>query len=98
MGQQNYHRKFPIKIFYEIIKALELTNNFGLELGTAIRQGARLGDVNLPLNSIEGIASRSFNTQIGKGVTKRSHVITSILVTAGICEFENNILKLRISQ
>jgi hypothetical protein len=67
--------------------------------GTALKgdvMGPRLGDDDLPLNSIEGrIAHRVYGRQPGDAVFKRITPIACILIWAGICEHIPRHLRLR---
>ncbi len=73
----------PWSVFTETIALLEKCG------GQAIRgsaQSAKLGDPDLPLDSVEGhVASSVYGKQPGDSVYRRSTPIACILIWAGLC-------------
>lgn len=63
--------------------------------GNVRKEGARLGDSDIPLNSVEGrVAHRVYDITEGKSVFMRISPIANILVWAGICKHGRGCIKL----
>ena len=76
----------PWVVFTETLILLE---NLGgsAKLGNAMN--SKLGDLDLPLTSVEGyIANKIYGIQIGGSVFRRITPITDILIWAGLCKHE----------
>ena len=83
----------PWMVFEEAINLL-IQNDGRAEKGNAM--GSKLGDENLPLESIEGhIAHVVFDKQTGVSITRRISPISAILVWAGLCNVSPGELILR---
>lgn len=81
LGNQSF---LPWKVFEETINLLVM-NGGKAERGDA-RKG-KLGDEDLPLNSVEGhIASVVYEKEIGKSILARISPVAGILIWAKICE------------
>jgi hypothetical protein len=73
----------PWQVFEEAVSLMDM-NGGRAKLGKAM--SARLGQLDLPFDSIEGhIASRVYERQAGDSVFRRIVPISNILIWAGIC-------------
>jgi hypothetical protein len=81
LGSQPF---LPWAVFEETVKLL-IRNGGRAERGSAL--GGRLGERELPLDSVEGhIAHTVYGKQVGETVFRRVVPVAAILVWAGICE------------
>ena len=79
------YKFITIDAFLATISLLSLSIDQKAKKGTAI--GFKLGDSELPLNSVEGhIANVIYGKEVGNSVFKRITPISKILEWAGICE------------
>ncbi len=87
-----------ILVWDVFVKTIELLEELGgaAQRGDAQVKGARLGDKNLPLDSIEGrVAKMVYDIQEGKGVTRRVSAIANLLVWAKVCVHGKGVLYLK---
>lgn len=79
----------PIEVFVVVISLLDLApDNFAIN-GNVMKKSIRLGDPELPLNSIEGhVAKIVYGRQVGESVFRRITPISKILKWAGVCKIE----------
>jgi hypothetical protein len=90
LGNQPF---LPWSIFQETVRLL-IDNNGRALRGNAM--GPRLGEPELPLNSIEGhIAHTIYQKQLGDTVFRRITPVACILIWVGACEHIPNELLLR---
>ncbi len=81
LGSQPF---LPWAVFQETVRLL---NDHGGRATRGSAMGARLGDKDLPLDSVEGhIAHVVYGKQIGETVFRRVVPVAAILIWAGICE------------
>jgi hypothetical protein len=81
LGSQPF---LPWSVFEETVRLL-IRNGGRAERGSAL--GGRLGDRELPLDSVEGhIAHTVYGKQVGETVFRRVVAVAAILIWAGICE------------
>jgi len=74
----------PWAVFEETVRLL-IRNGGRAERGSAL--GGRLGDRDLPLDSVEGhIAHAVYGKQVGETVFRRVVPVAAILAWAGVCE------------
>lgn len=84
----------PWAVFHETVQLLERQGGQALR-GNCQGKGITLGNVALPVNSVEGyVAQQIYGKKIGKTVFRRVSAIANILVWAGICLHERNYLVL----
>jgi len=75
-------------------KVFDVVEDLLDELGGSARRGDamgfRLGDPELPFNSIEGrVACEVFGASLGQSVSRRITPIECILIWAGVCSFNH---------
>ena len=85
----NANRFLSIEVFVAVISLLELSPGKRAIFGKVMRAGHsfKLGDPELPLNSIEGhVAKVIYGKNVGDILFKRTTPISYICEWAGICE------------
>ena len=93
LGNQGF---LPFKVFTETISLLESSEDGKAPRGNCRVRDARLGDSNVPLDSVEGhVALKVFDAKIGDSVFMRVSAIANLLVWAGVCEHGRGYLKLK---
>ena len=81
------------EVFYETI---EILNKNGGKASKGDAMKGKLGDIKLPLDSVEGyIAYKVYGKALGKTVFRRISPISGILKWAEICLNERGILRLK---
>lgn len=76
----------PFLSWNVFIEAVELIRRLGGEASKGDAMGSKLGDVGLPINSVEGyVAHKIYGKEIGDSVFRRITPIACILVWADIC-------------
>lgn len=89
-------RLLPWRIFIETVRLLQEKGGRA-ERGNA--NNYKLGESGLPIDSVEGnIASKIYGKQIGQSVFRRITPVACILIWAGICRHEPNLLILKEKQ
>jgi len=84
----------PLEVFVATLSLLYLSDNHIAKNGNAMI--SKLGDEDLPLDSIEGhIANVIYGKNIGEAVFRRITPISKILEWANICEIQKSCLKLK---
>lgn len=84
----------PIEVFAVTLSLLYLCENHIAKNGNAMK--GKLGDPDLPLNSVEGhIASVMYGKKNGDSVFRRITPVSKILEWAGVCEIGKGCLKLK---
>lgn len=84
----------PLDVFHETIDLLIEKGGKAIK-GNCMGKGIKLGDSELPLDSVEGrIANKVYQKKIGDSVFRRITPVSCILEWAGICRNKRGYLEL----
>ena len=95
LGENEEQKLLVWDVFVQTIALLEELEGKA-QRGNVQEKGARLGDANIPLDSVEGrIAKTVYKVEEGKPVFRRVSAIADLLVWAKVCVHGKGVLYLK---